>query len=458
MTDSDIRAYWVYEMIGISIVMPLYNAEKYIKESLESVLKQSFEDFELICVNDASEDSTLHILQEYQRKDKRIRIICNEARSGAAGSRNKGMGAASGKYLAFLDGDDIFDEKMLEKAYTTIENKDADIAIFEYQHVPSASIYRRRQRMHGQEYRERYCQEPFSIQEYEAYEITNWATGPCNKLYRRAFVEEEALFFQDLPSANDIYFVSMALLLAKRIIVLDDDAVMLYARDHFESNRISSNRDAMCNYKALLKIGEELVKRDKFDQLSDFYYYRVFFSLKDGLVADKKEERARDFYSFLQREGIAVLCSLGGCVYNNVDEYVQSALRQFKEKSFKSGWYKEENALKLYLCKKSDKVINLYERFRIAGMKIAIWGAGENGKVLSAFCRQHDMDVTAVIDKSKDKQGSCLQGHIVFAPEEILDKVNVIIISARFIYREVVKEVGGRKIEVIDINQFLCLS
>ena len=92
---------------GISIIMPLYNAARFLEESLESIRKQSFQDFELICINDASTDNTIQILQTFQIKDSRIKILSNDERRGAAFSRNRGMREAKGTYLSFLDGGDI---------------------------------------------------------------------------------------------------------------------------------------------------------------------------------------------------------------------------------------------------------------------------------------------------------------------------------------------------------------
>lgn len=444
--------------VAVSIVMPLYNTERYLEESLESVLKQTFTNYELICVNDGSTDKTPNILEKFCNKDNRIWVVTNSERLGAACSRNKGMGMAKGKYLVFLDGDDIFDETMLERAYDAIEKNTADIVMFDYQHVPTERIHNKLHIDHGQKYRDKYCEHTFTVYDCEPYELINWPLGPCNKLYRRMFIQDNCLEFQNISCANDVFFVYMALLLSSRTIVLDSDRVMLYARDHFEASRISCNRDSRCSYDALMKIGEELVQRGKFGQLYEYFYFRVFFSLKDSLIADKNEERAKDFYAFLQRNGIAKLCSLGDGYYARVDEYLQKEMKQFLEKSFESGWYKEENALKFALYKKSKEVIDLYNMYRATGAKIVIWGAGVHGKTLLSFCIQHNLEIAAVIDKSEEKQGSLWQGYKITSPDKVLDQIQVILISARFIYDEVVKEVNGREIEVIDMNQFLYIS
>ena len=124
----------------ISIIMPLYNAEKYLKDSFDSIFHQTFGDFELICIDDASIDATLKVVTAYQYEDERVKVLRNQKRSGAACARNKGVKEAKGKYLIFLDGDDIFDMYMLEEAHKQAEDKHADVVIFEYKHVPSEKI------------------------------------------------------------------------------------------------------------------------------------------------------------------------------------------------------------------------------------------------------------------------------------------------------------------------------
>lgn len=91
----------------ISVVMPCYNAECYIEESIKSILNQTFKDFELIIVDDGSTDRSLEIIKKYARKDKRIRVIRNKKNMGIAISRNIGTKAAKGKYIAVHDSDDI---------------------------------------------------------------------------------------------------------------------------------------------------------------------------------------------------------------------------------------------------------------------------------------------------------------------------------------------------------------
>jgi len=119
-----------YEMIpAISVVIPVYNVEKYISACLDSVVNQTFTDIEIICVNDGSKDNSLKILEKYSSNDKRIKII-NKENGGAASARNTGMENAAGKYIYFLDSDDYISLNALEILYNHAEKNNLDILYF----------------------------------------------------------------------------------------------------------------------------------------------------------------------------------------------------------------------------------------------------------------------------------------------------------------------------------------
>lgn len=113
-------------MPSISVVMPIYNVEAYLKECLDSILAQTFLDFEVLAVDDGSKDSSGAILDEYAAKDPRIKPI-HQVNAGAGAARNNGMAQAQGKYLIFLDSDDFFEPDMFEKMYLKAEETNADI-------------------------------------------------------------------------------------------------------------------------------------------------------------------------------------------------------------------------------------------------------------------------------------------------------------------------------------------
>ena len=104
----------------ISVVMPVYNSEKFLRESIESILNQTFKDFELIILNDCSTDGSLKIIKSY--KDKRIKLIENKKNIGTVKTRNVGLRAAKGEYVAIMDSDDVSYRKRLERQFNYLEN------------------------------------------------------------------------------------------------------------------------------------------------------------------------------------------------------------------------------------------------------------------------------------------------------------------------------------------------
>ena len=113
----------------ISIIVPVYNAEKYIRQTIESVLNQSYEDFEVIFVDDGSDDRSADIISEV--KDSRVRLLKNKSK-GAYAARNYGLDEAKGRYISFLDADDIWDKDKLKKTLAFMEDNDAGFVYTAY--------------------------------------------------------------------------------------------------------------------------------------------------------------------------------------------------------------------------------------------------------------------------------------------------------------------------------------
>lgn len=106
----------------ISVILPAYNGEKYLDESVQSILNQTFTGFEFIIINDGSQDNTLKIIKKYQKNDKRIILINNKKNKGASESLNSGFKAAKGKYIACFCADDISHPRRLELEFNYLEN------------------------------------------------------------------------------------------------------------------------------------------------------------------------------------------------------------------------------------------------------------------------------------------------------------------------------------------------
>lgn len=122
----------------VSIIVPVYNAHKFIKETIECVLNQTHSNFELILVNDCSSDNSVEIINSY--KDDRIVLLNNENNSGAAVSRNNGIKYATGNYICFLDADDLWEKEKLEKQINFMKEKDCEFSFTGYEFANELGI------------------------------------------------------------------------------------------------------------------------------------------------------------------------------------------------------------------------------------------------------------------------------------------------------------------------------
>ena len=437
----------------ISIIMPVYNAEKYLRETIQSILRQSYKDYELICVDDASCDSTTEILQQFQNQDKRIKIMYNKRHLGAAASRNRGITESLGNYITFLDGDDIFDEDMLRFAYNKLEETGADIVMYKYMHVPSQEIYEKKYVCHTRNFIKQFTQQPFSIGECDPITYMKWSSSPCDKCFKKSFITENDLRFQTLSSANDAYFVEMALLFAPKVIALNSEKVMVYARDHDNPTRISFDRDPMCVYYAMEKIGRALIDRKVFEPLSEHYYLRTFYNLRGALLKTKTDKNKKAFYDFLRDEGIDHLISLAPSWYGKMNLHIHTLFQNFKELEYDTHWYLYENLLAYYLRENSSIIENIFKKYREC--KKILWGAGENGRVFLKYLNENGAEVSVVVDKSNEKQGKIIEGYNISKPLDVIEDNDVIFTTSYSVSRGVKEYLKDRKITVVDIGELL---
>lgn len=215
----------------ISIIVPIYNTQKYLAQCLDSVLRQTYGEIEIICLNDGSTDDSLSVLMDYAARDGRIKLISHE-NVGASRARNEMMGIASGEYIMFLDSDDYLEPNAVERALKCIESSGADIAVFDAQDFDDLT---------GNKIDHSYlrfkptekCREICAVTHPEA--IFSFTSTVCwNKIYRRSFLMENELIFLDFSNHEDVYFSLAALLKAGSVALLDEKLVF-YRRNRKDS-------------------------------------------------------------------------------------------------------------------------------------------------------------------------------------------------------------------------------
>lgn len=215
----------------ISVIVPLYNKELFIDESLRCIMAQTLSNIEILIVDDGSQDKSVDIIRQYLEKDSRIKLIqC--AHNGAAIARNIGIAHAQGEYLSFLDADDIFDAQMLEKTYRTAKENDSDIVVFQYRELDCATG-------HIKHHRES-CKQVVANNNVFSTGLailSEASPTPWNKLFRRTFIEKYQLRFQNLASCNDFAFTKCALLVAERVHYRAEELITYRRHNHSISCR-----------------------------------------------------------------------------------------------------------------------------------------------------------------------------------------------------------------------------
>lgn len=169
-------------MPKISIIVPVYNASKYLHECLESVITQTFQDIEIIFINDGSTDDSLEILNEFEKKDTRI-IIIDQKNKGVSAARNSGLEIASGKYIGFVDSDDHISTDYFQKLMNAAEYNSADV------------VFSKAFTDDGSEKNKRYQQEEIIRDLLPDYLRKDLYNSVCNKMYLNALIQKHYIRF-----------------------------------------------------------------------------------------------------------------------------------------------------------------------------------------------------------------------------------------------------------------------
>ena len=217
-------------MAKISIDVPVYNVEKYLKKCIESIINQSLQDIEIICVNDGSTDSSLEILNDFASKDKRV-VVINKTNSGYGHTMNMGLNTATGEYIGIIESDDFADLSMFEELYKLAKENDADIVKGDWYNYWSKNDFARKNNR---------------ISSAKAFKLTNSQKDKSllrinpsvwSAIYKREFLNKNNIRFLETPGASyqDLAFSFKVFALAQRVI-LTDKAYLYYRQDNINSS------------------------------------------------------------------------------------------------------------------------------------------------------------------------------------------------------------------------------
>ena len=259
--------------IKVSVIVPVYNTEKYLEQCLDSIVAQTLKEIEIICVDDGSTDSSLDILKKYASKDERI-VVLQQENGGAGAARNNGLAIAKGKYCSFLDADDFFEAAMLQEAYQKAEEDSADIVVFDSnQYWEDLDEYKKVNWVLRMSEVPPYT--PFTHRQMTSNVFKVFVGWAWDKLFRREFITEHNLTFQEQRTSNDMLFVFRAIVLAKKITIVNK-VLACQRRDSQESLSKTREKSWQCFYQALSALQQSLVKDDLYWELErDFINYAL---------------------------------------------------------------------------------------------------------------------------------------------------------------------------------------
>ena len=253
-------------MVKISIIVPVYNVEKYLPKCLESLIHQTLKDIEIICINDGSTDNSLSILKDYAKNDSRIRII-NKENGGISATRNSGINAAMGDFLSFIDSDDWIDLDFFEKLYLAAKKYSADIA--------AAGIIRisgRRKRVLLDFKKEIVTDD--TNEKFRLCDIPD-KSYTCNKIYRTSKIKDLNILFKDNIIYEDIIFTPEAVHKLGALITVPGTYYFYYKRRGSITNTKSNNKSHAEALNAANKYFEEHNINVKF-HTTTFKRYKIF--------------------------------------------------------------------------------------------------------------------------------------------------------------------------------------
>jgi len=379
-------------MIKVSVIVPIYNVEPYLRRSLNCLVNQTLKDIEIICINDCSPDNSLTILKEYAKKDNRIKIIDFKKNQGVSVARNSGMEIAKGEYMAFCDPDDYMDLDFCEKLYEVAKIKNADIA---------KTI---RKRMDIDSNIE--LIEPLNekIRKHKGYFSYQFQTA----IYKSGMLKKHKVKFPPgIIVSQDCVFTVHAVIVAKNIYLLDN-TVYHYVRRDCSGNSAAFNYQKACSYLQALSLMLNRVNKAMEKDKHYFCLYELLFQSIFKLLLKNSEKQtvknvAETAIKYYQK------CKFPKKL--NLPKNIELSLKKGNKAEFikELRFWKEEYNLYPEICINDTA---------LQKCKLYIWGAGKDGVGAKKRCEGNGWKIAAFLDSHKNAEE--FHGYKIKRPEQIL--------------------------------------
>ena len=268
--------------IKVSVIIPVYNTEDYLKECIESLVNQTLREIEILIVNDGSTDSSLEIMKEFKNKYPNIIKIFDKVNGGQASARNYALPFAQGEYLGFVDSDDWVDSTMYEEMYEKAEKEDADIVICDMvDHFPDRTVCYPSSRFENK------------------FKVTPSA---CNKLFKRSLVKEDVfpvgLWYEDFE------FTTMQLMKTDCISVIHKGLYHCHCREvsTMYNNNSEKNQDILVVLEHLVEYVEKNGWYEKYKNVPEYLYIDHVLITSINRVQKQTNEKKKIVINNLRKE------------------------------------------------------------------------------------------------------------------------------------------------------------
>lgn len=281
--------------LKVSVVVPVYKAEKYLNSCLDSLVNQTLKDVEIICVNDGSPDNSIEILKEYQEKYKNI-VVIDKKNEGVWKARLDGINAANGKYICFLDSDDNVELDFLEKMHNKIKNTNADISICGFKRIEDKT-----KKVLSKEMKS--ASDRVIDMNKNPEEVISVNTALWNKIYKASILKELKNIENPPRILEDMMFLSLVYLRTKKITFVDEYLYNYMVIEGSAMNTLKEN-DIASIEKSMLEVKDIYIKNkastEKMQILSSIAFLHLGISLILRIFQNEKDKFKVEYNNILK--------------------------------------------------------------------------------------------------------------------------------------------------------------
>ena len=275
----------------VSVIVPVYNTEKYLKNCIDSLLKQNFEDYEIIVINDLSPGNAEEIIKSYN--DKKIVYIKNKTNKGIGYNRNLGIKKAKGEYVCFIDSDDYVKENFISKMYNYSKENNLDLCVCDYVNVDEKGNTL-----------EEFNLSNFGITNYEENNkiLCEINLGPCNKLFKKDMLIKNKIEFSEKLKYEDLSFVALSIKNSKKIGKINEQ--LNYYTIHNNSETTTRDKRVFDIFKQLDIVRNEYKSGKYLDELTVSVLLNYTIQQRYQIDKDTQSKFIDDAFKYLNDNNI----------------------------------------------------------------------------------------------------------------------------------------------------------